>query len=113
QQERAIAELQDPAQVVRHEQHSAPCATDALHPAERTTLEIRVADGQHLVDDQDLGLEMSCYGEREPYVHAARVALYRGVDELPDTGKLDDRIEVPTDFLAVHAENRAVEVDVL
>ena len=52
-------------------------------------------------------------GEREPHVHPARVALDRGVDELLDAGELDDVVEALLDLLALHAEDRAVEIDVL
>ena len=45
-------------------------------------LELGVADRQHLVDHQDLGLEVRRDGEGEPDVHADRVALDRRVDEL-------------------------------
>ena len=84
-----------------------------LHPAEAAALELRVADGEHLVDEQDLRLEMRGDREREPHVHAARVALDRRVDELLDAGEVDDLVELPRDLAALHAEDRAVQEDVL
>ena len=82
-------------------------------PPEAPPLELRVADGEHLVDEQDLRLEVGRDGEREPDVHAARVALDRCVDEPLDAGELDDVVEAPLDLPALHPEDRTVEVDVL
>ena len=70
-----------------------PSLRDALHAVEALLLEGDVADGEHLVDDQDLGLEVRRDGEGETQLHAARVALHRRVDEGPDVGELDDLVE--------------------
>ena len=52
-------------------------------------------------------------GEGEPQLHAARVALDRRVDEPLDLGELDDLVELALDLAPPHAEDRAVEEDVL
>ena len=79
---------------------------EILHPAEAAALELGVADGEHLVDEQDLRLEVRRDGEGEPHVHAARVALHRRVDELLDLGELDDLVELARDLAPLHAEDR-------
>ena len=71
-----------------------PPLRDVVHLAEALLLEARVADRQHLVDDQDLGLEVRGDGEREPHVHAARVVLHRRVDEPLDLRERDDLVEL-------------------
>ena len=71
-----------------------PGAAEVLHPAEALLLELGVADGEHLVDEQDLRLEVRGDREREPHVHPARVALHGRVDELLDLGELDDLVEL-------------------
>ena len=88
--DRAIAQLRDRLHVVRDEQDRPPGAAEFLHAPEAAPLELRVADGEHLVDEEDLRLEVRSHREREAHVHAARVALHRGVDELLDAGELDD-----------------------
>ena len=75
-----------------------PSPRDVLHLAEALLLELGVADRQHLVDDQDLRLEMRRHGEGEPHVHAARVALDRRVEELLDLGEGDDLVELALDL---------------
>ena len=63
--------------------------------------------------EQDLRLEVGGDGEGQPHIHAARVALDRRVDEPVDLGERDDLVELASDLAAAHAEDRAVEVDVL
>ena len=48
-------------------------------------------------------------GEGEAQVHAARVVLHGGIDELFDLGKGDDLVEFLDNFQARHAEKGAVE----
>ena len=86
--------------------------SSSIRPRHRA-LELGVADREHLVDEQDLGLEVRRDREREADVHAARVALHGRVDELLDAGELDDLVEALLDLAALHAEDRAVQVDVL
>ena len=75
-----------------------PLLRHVVHLAEALLLELRVAHRQHLVDDQDLGLEVRGHRERQPHVHAARVVLHRRVDELLDLGERDDLVELPVDL---------------
>ena len=75
-----------------------PPRGDVLHLAEALLLELGVADGQHLVDDQDLRLEVRRDGEGQAHVHAARVALHRRVEEPLDLGEGDDLVELALDL---------------
>ena len=88
-EDRAVAELRDCLHVVRDEEHRAAVRAEVLHAPEAATLELRVPDGEHLVDEQDLRLEVRGHREREPHVHAARVALHRRVEEALDARELD------------------------
>ena len=54
-----------------------------------------VADGQHLVDQQHVGIDVDGHGEAEAHVHARRVGLHRRVDEVLQLGELDDLVEAP------------------
>ena len=70
-----------------------PVPLELLHPPEALLLELGVADREHLVDEQDLGLEVRGDRERQAHVHAARVALHGRVEELLEPGELDDLVE--------------------
>jgi hypothetical protein len=56
---------------------------------------------------------MSCNGERQANMHAARVALDRNVDETADPRELDNLVKLGRDFTAAHPEERSVQVDVV
>ena len=75
--------------------------------------EALVADGEHLVDEQHVGIDVDRDGEPEPHVHAGRVGLHRRVDELLQLGELDDLVEALLDLALGEAEHDAVDEDVL
>ena len=95
------------------EQDRASAARDLGHLAEAFLLKLGIADRQHLVDDQNLGLQMRRDREGEPNIHAAGVALDRRIEKFLDLGKGDDLVELASDLGAAHAEDGAVEIDVL
>ena len=109
----ARAQVQHGAHVVADEKHRASARRHVAHLAKALALELGVADGENLVDDEDFGLEMCGDGKRQADPHAAGVALHGRIDERPDSGELDDLVELPIDLDASHAENRAVQIDVL
>ena len=96
-----------------HKQHRATLARHIAHLAQALLLELGVAHRQHLVHQQDLRFQVGGDGERQPHVHAGRVALDGRVDELLDPGEVHDFVEFAPDLVAAHAEDGAVEVDVL
>src|SRR5205823_4237841 len=59
-------ELRDRRHVVADEQHRPSLAADLAHLPEALPLESGVSDREHLVDDQDVRLQMRRYREREP-----------------------------------------------
>ena len=76
-------------------------------------LEFHVAHGQDLVDEEDIRLHVDGHGESQAHVHARGVVLDGLVDEALDAGEVDDRVQLGVDLLLAHAQDRAVEVDVL
>src|SRR5271157_6511863 len=87
--------------------------SDILHLPQALLLELGVADGQHLIDDQDFGIEIRRDRECQPYVHAAAEALDRSVEKFLDAREIDDLVELLFDLPPRHAEDAAVEKDVL
>ena len=76
-------------------------------------LELLVADRQHLVDQEDVGIGVHGDGERETDVHTGRVELHLRVDEVADARELEDVVEVGLGLLAAQSEHGRVQVDVL
>ena len=111
--DRAIADLAHEVGRVGDEHDRAALALELAHPFEALALERLVADRQHLVDQQQLGLDVHRDREAEPHVHARRVVLHLRVDELLELGERDDLVEAALEVAPRHAEDRAVEEDVL
>ena len=66
-----------------------------------------------LVDDQHVGLEVGRDREREAHVHPARIVFYRGVKKLFDFGEINNLIEVPAYFHLAHAQDGAIQENIL
>ena len=113
EQDAAPAQRLDDGEVVRDEDDRPPVARHLAHLAQRLSLESRIAHRQHLVDEQDLGLEVGGHGKGQAHRHPAGVPLDRGVEEPLNLGELHDLIEPPADLCPSHPEDRAVEEDVL
>src|SRR5688500_5562144 len=109
----ASAEPLDGGHVVTYEKNGAPATRDVAELADALVLEPGVTDREHLVDEQHVGFEMRGNRKRKPHVHATRVVFDRRVDECPYFGELDDLVEIPEDVEARHAEDGAVQKDVL
>jgi len=78
---------------VAHEQHRPSFALPYVaHLAQALVLERLVADGEHLVHEQDVGIDVDRDREAQPDVHAGRVVLHRLIDEFGQLGELDDRL---------------------
>jgi hypothetical protein len=69
------------------------------HLAEALLLELGVADGEDLVDDEDFGFEMGGDGDGEADIHAAGITLDWRVEESLDLGKFDDFVEFAADLV--------------
>ena len=95
------------------QQHRAPVAGDLAHLAEALGLKVRIADRQHLVDEEDLAVQVGGDREGQTDVHAGREPLDLSIEEPLHAGEGDDRVEALTDLLAAHPEQRAVQVHVL
>ena len=67
--------------IMTHEEDRAPLpARDVLHLADGFLLELGIADGQNLIYNQNLGLQMGCNGKAKANGHTRGIALDRGVD---------------------------------
>src|SRR5439155_1223451 len=76
------AKLGDRSHVMTHKKHGSSLFCHITHFAKTFLLERSVADGQHLVDHQNLRLQVRSHRKRQPHVHPARIVFYRRVEEL-------------------------------
>jgi hypothetical protein len=89
---------------VGHQQDGAAFALELLDPVDALALEPLVSDGQHLVDHQDVRVDVDGDGKAEPDIHARGVELHGAIDELVEFGEVDDGIEHLVDLPLGHAQ---------
>ena len=70
-----------------------PRARKRSERREALLLELRVADGEHLVEQQDVEVDLDRDRVRKPHLHPRREVLQLLVDEALEPGELEDRVE--------------------
>ena len=96
--QRFVAETLDHAERVRDEQDRLAAPLELGELVEALVREAFVADGEDLVDEQHLRIDVDRDRESEAHVHAGRVGLHRRVDEVLHLGELDDLVEALGDL---------------
>ncbi len=71
-----------------------------------------VADGEGLIDDQDLGVDVNRGGKCEADVHSAGILFDGAIDELADFGEGFNARKHPFQFFAGQAQDLAVEIHI-
>ena len=98
---------------MRDEDDRAPPLLELEDLAEAPALELLVADREHLVEEQDIRLEMGGDREAEPHVHSRRVRAHGAVDEALELRERDDLVHPLADERPLQAQDGPVQVDVL
>ncbi len=92
EQQRAVAEAVQRTHVVGYEHDRAPLVAHAVEDVEALLREGGVADREHLVDEQDVGVDLDRDREGQPHVHARGVVLELQLLELAQFGEVDHRV---------------------
>jgi Uma2 family endonuclease len=100
QPEGARGDLCNRLHIVRHEQDGASLALELADFVVAFLLEPRVADRQHLIYQQDVGVHMRGNGESQPHQHSRRVGADGRVDVALQFGELHNRLKAFGDLLA-------------
>jgi len=93
---------------VRHEQDGAVLGLELGDLGHALASEVLVTDGENLVDEQDVGIDVDRDGEAQPHVHTRRVVLDRVVDERLELGEVHDGVEESVDLAPGQTEQRGV-----
>ena len=110
----ALAKRLDGREIVADEDDRASAARDLADLAEAFLLKLGVAHRENLVDEQNLRLEVRRDREGETEIHPARVPLHRRVEEgARSPAKATISSKLRCDLAARHADDHAVQVDVL
>ena len=81
----------------------APLAITEFIRSTHLTLEEVVSNAEHLIDKQNVRIDMGRNRKTETGVHARRVPLDRSIDELLEPREGDDVIEAPANLIPRHA----------
>ncbi len=92
-----------------HEQNRASGPLQPTELVKALLLERGVADRQHLVDQQDLGIDLDRGREREPHEHSRGVVLQSQIGEFTELRERDDVVEAGTGFPAREPEHDRVD----
>ncbi len=107
------ADALDGLRRVGHQEQGHALIEHASHPRDASLLKSGVADGEDLVDDEDVRAHADRHAERQPSVHPAGVHLHRLIQELADVGERGDLVEPCVHLASRDPQNRAREVHVL
>ncbi len=113
EQHRAIAHPLERRRRVGDERDRLALLLEAEDPVDALALERLVADREHLVEEQDLRVDVDRDREAEPHVHARGVRADRQVDEALELAELDNLVEPAVDLLLPEPVDRGAEVDVV
>src|SRR6185436_435650 len=111
--QRLLADTSHRRHVVTDKKYRPPLNADVAHLLKTLLLKLRIADCEHFVDQQHFRLEMRRDAKRKPHVHTTRIAFHRRVEKLLNFSKAGDLVKLAVDLGLAHAEDRAVEIDVL
>ena len=108
-----LAEALHRADVVAHQHDGLALALESREDVDALALELGVADGEDLVEQQRVGVGAQRGREGEAHHHAGRQALQLRVPEALEAGERDHLVDAPGHRGARVAEHRPVELDVL
>jgi hypothetical protein len=109
----AVAEALDGGHVVGHEHEGFAGVAFLVEDVHTFLGEGGVADGEHFVDQHDVGVCLDHDGEGEPDQHPGGVVLELELDELVEAGEVEHGVEALLCFAAAEAHHDAVQRDVL
>ena len=100
-------------QLVAHEENGSPILREIAHLSQAFLLKCGIAHCEHFVHKQDLRFQMSSDSKGQAQIHAAGKVLYRRSNELLHLGKRHNLIKLTIDLLLFHAQDSAIQVDIL
>ena len=92
-EQRAVAEAGQRLEVVADEHDRLALRAEAVERREALLLEALVADGEHLVEQEDVEVDLDRDRVREPDLHPGGEVLQLLVDEALELGERDDLVE--------------------
>ena len=112
QQYDAFAQRIDKSQVVGDKHDGFALFAQFAYLGTALALKFCIADGQHFVGQEDIGIHERRHGKGNAHIHAARIGFHRLVNEFADPGETYNFI-INRIYLGVaHAQEPRVEINV-
>ena len=92
--------------------HRAPGTRHIPHFAQALFLKLEITHGEHFIYKQNFWLEVCGHGKSQANIHAARIVLYRGINEVFKFRKTDNFVKFASYFLLAHTQNRTTKISV-
>ena len=93
-----VAERLHLLQAMGYDDNGASFVAEVGELAHATLLELRIAHGKNLIDEENIRFDVDRHGETKTYVHTGGLVLHRLVDEVLDAREVNDCIELLIDF---------------
>ena len=106
-------DLPQDIKIVADHQHSASRLCRRRQMSDAFCAKVLIADRQHFVDHQDVGIDMRSDSERQPDEHSRRIVLHRCVDEFVDPSKVQDAVETIKHRASRQPQDCPIEEDVV
>src|SRR5580704_496588 len=109
----AMTDLGDRFEVMRYEKDRSAGLDNRTNSVDATLLENVVTYAEDFIDNKYFRIDVCCHREPQAGEHAGGIAFYGRVDELFQAREGDDLVELRLNLSLLHAENRAMEKNIL
>src|SRR6266496_1426104 len=96
-----------------HEQNGSAAVDDFVHLRKAFLLELRVAHGQHFIDNEDLRIQVRGHSECQSHIHATRVMLDGRFEKFLRSREVNNLVKLRVDLAPAHAQDRSVQINIL
>src|SRR5579862_9441487 len=110
--ESAIAKFLNQGRHVGNKKQGFSRPFELVEPFKTAGLEALITDSEDLVDDDDVRIAMNRHRKRQAHEHAAGVGARGVVNEVAESGKRDNLVEVALQALPIQTKEGGVEVHV-
>src|SRR5262245_59156139 len=113
EQQASVAQASYGLEIVADEKNRMTSRSDFADLSQAFFLKRSIAHRQDLVNQKNLWLKMRGNRKRQAHMHPAGIMLDRSVEKFLYLRKVDDFIKSPIDLPSPHAQDSAVEINVL
>src|SRR5437773_7906269 len=96
-----------------HEQNGAAAVDDFVHLRKAFLLKLRVAHGQHFIDNEDLRIQVRGHRKCQSHIHATRVMFDGRFEKFLRSREINNLVKLRVDLAPAHAQDCSVQINIL